>query len=320
MLGVALCVILMPPVMRSWSGESPQEAMEETGDSPAAVRLTNPQTQRWRLGVIVRAQGTTTGITARLPVPMAWPEQDVKIIDQQSSRQVRSVRFDELDGGVKQMLVTIPRLAAGEEASAEVTMEIVKRDMVAPASTAGLRPPAKSPRPWKKYLAPSPYIDSEDPVIVHAAQQVTQGLPGGWEQAEAIFDWVREKIEYRFDEKIKSSRQALDDGFGDCEEMTSLFIAMCRAVGIPARAVWVPGHCYPEFYLEDASGQGHWYPCQAAGTRIFGAMAESRPILQKGDSFRIPGSRTPQRYVQETAEAKHAEASPIVQFVRTQVQ
>ncbi len=166
----------------------------------------------------------------------------------------------------------------------------------------------------KKYLKPSPYIDSEDPVIVEAARQVTEGKPGGWEQAEAIFDWVRDKIEYRFDRKIKSARQALDDGFGDCEELTSLFIAMCRARGIPARAVWVPSHCYPEFYLEDSSGAGHWYPCQAAGTRIFGAMAETRPILQKGDNFRVPGAREPQRYVQETLEARHAEADPSVKF------
>jgi hypothetical protein len=137
-----------------------------------------------------------------------------------------------------------------------------------------------------------------------------------WEKAEAIFDWVRAKVEYRFDRQIKGARQALDDGFGDCEELTSLFVAMCRVAGIPARSVWVPGHCYPEFYLEDEQGKGHWYPCQAAGTRIFGAMPEARPVLQKGDNFRIPGSRQPQRYVQETVTAKNADADPEVQFVQ----
>ena len=91
---------------------------------------------------------------------------------------------------------------------------------------------------------------------------------------------------------------------------------MCRSVGIPARAVWVPGHCYPEFYLEDEHGQGHWCPCQAAGTRIFGAMPEARPILQKGDNFRLPGSPKPHRYVQETVSAKNAQADPQVRFVQ----
>jgi hypothetical protein len=198
-------------------------------------------------------------------------------------------------------------------------MEIVKRDIVAPTDTSALRPPRRIGRDLTKYLRASPYIATDDPVIAQAAQQVAADKPNGWDQAEAIYDWVRDKIEYRFDRNIKSARQALDDGFGDCEELTSLFIAMCRNVGIPARAVWVPGHCYPEFYLEDSEGNGCWYPCQAAGTRSFGAMAEARPVLQKGDNFRVPGNRRPQRYIQETLTAKHAAAAPEVQFIRKQL-
>jgi transglutaminase-like putative cysteine protease len=250
---------------------------------------------------------------------MPWPEQDVRIIATDTSEQVRGVDYRGLEDSVQQMTVTIPRLAAGEEARVLVTMEIVKRDIMAPSAKEKLQVPARVPRDMRKYLLPSPYIDSQDRKIQEAARQVVADKPGAWQQAEAIFDWVREKVEYRFDERIKSSRQALDDGFGDCEEMTSLFIAMCRVVGIPARAVWVPGHCYPEFYLEDEQGRGHWYPCQAAGTRIFGSMPETRPILQKGDSFRVPGSRKPQRYVQDTLVAKSAAADPEVQFVRQQL-
>ena len=100
---------------------------------------------------------------------------------------------------------------------------------------------------------------------------------------------MRKAVRYQFDPKIRSSVDALRSGHGDCEELTSLFIAVCRAAGIPARAVWVPGHCYPEFYLVDGEGHGRWFPCQAAGERMFGQMVEWRPILQKGDRFRVPG-------------------------------
>jgi hypothetical protein len=282
----------------------------------AGIRLTNARTERWQVGVVIRARGLTTGITATLPVPMPWPEQDVTVVAEHTSPQVRSVRFRVLDDGVKQMVVSVPRLAAGEEATALVTLEIVKRDIVAPPSTGQLRVPATVTGKLRTFLGPSPYIESDDPRIREAARQVVAEKPLAWEQAEAIFDWVRGKVEYRFDRNIKGARQSLDDGFGDCEELTSLFVAMCRAVGIPARAVWVPGHCYPEFYLEDEQGQGHWYPCQAAGTRIFGAMPEARPILQKGDNFRAPGSRQALRYVQETLTAKNAAADPEVQFIQ----
>ena len=43
--------------------------------------------------------------------------------------------------------------------------------------------------------------------------------------------------------------------------------------------------------LADQEKNGHWFPCQVAGTRDFGGMAEFRPILQKGDNFYVPEQR-----------------------------
>jgi hypothetical protein len=80
--------------------------------------------------------------------------------------------------------------------------------------------------------------------------------------------------------------------------MTSLFVALCRANGIPARTVRVPGHCYPEFYLLERNGKGHWFPCQAAGTRAFGAMPDPRPVLQKGDNVSATDPRTNKKKTQ----------------------
>ena len=102
--------------------------------------------------------------------------------------------------------------------------------------------------------------------------------------------------------------------------MTSLFVAICRNAKIPSRMVWIPGHCYPEFYLEDGQGEGHWFPCQAAGTRQFGEMDEYRPVLQKGDRFKVPEKRTPVRYVSEFFKCdRKGKSNPRPQFVREQV-
>lgn len=314
---VALLMTAAFSLPSSFLAAEPGDQMQPS--SQMAVRLANPRATRWQFGVVVRARGAIKGIVATLPVPSSWAEQDVEILDQQQSGPVRSVEFRELDESVTQMRVSIPRLAAGEEATALITMEIVRRDILAPRKTQQLHAPKRVGRDMRQYLRPSPYADSRDRVIVRAAEEAAAGTEDGWDRAEAIYDWVRENIEYRFARKIKSARQALADGYGDCEEMTSLFIAMCRAVKIPARAVWVPGHCYPEFYLEDIQGHGAWYPCQVAGTRNFGAMPEARPILQKGDNIRVPGTRQPQRYVRETLAAEHAAAAPEVQFVREEI-
>ena len=131
---------------------------------------------------------------------------------------------------------------------------------------------------------------------------------------------MRANVKYEFAEQIKPAIAALKDGIGDCEELSSLVIAICRASKIPARAVWVPGHTYPEFYLVDDHGNGHWFPCQAAGAdRQFGSMIEDRPILQKGDNFTVPGERAPQRYVKQTLSAKDAAAPPEVKFIMERV-
>lgn len=289
--------------------------------SGRGIRLGEATTSKWRIGVIVLAPGAVTGIVATTPVPMDWPEQQVKIVSEEKTANVGKLTYRTLDSGVKQMLVSIPKLNAGEEASAIVTFEVTRREILAPEETSIYRAPARSSRELSKFLLPSPYIESTDAKIRMLAADVTAEKELGWERAAAAFDWVRENVKYEFAEQIKPAVQALQDRQGDCEELSSLVIALCRASKIPARAVWVPGHCYPEFYLIDDKGEGHWFPCQAAGAdRQFGSMIEDRPILQKGDNFRVPEEKGQQRYVKQFLSAKNAAANPEVKFVLEKVE
>lgn len=288
----------------------------QLGFGQSAPSFEQPTKQRFQVGVIIRAgSGSCSGITATMPVPMDWPEQQVKIVDQEKTSQVRRISYRTLDDGVRQMAITIPRLAAGQTAKAVVTFEVTKSNIRGPENRDAFSLP-KSSRGMSKYLGTSPYIETRHPKIRELAKQAIAGKDDAWQQVESIYDLSREKVQYKFDVKLKGALAALEDGYGDCEELTSLFVAMCRVNKIPARCVWIPGHCYPEFYLQDARGKGHWFPCQAAGDKQFGSMTESRPILQKGDSFRVSGKRKPQRYVAPTLTAKNAQASPEVQWVQ----
>ncbi len=286
-------------------------------DGVETARLQNPRTERWQIGMIVEATGACSGIVATLPVPMDWPEQQVQILGQELSSQVRSVTYRTLaPGGAKQMVIAIPQLATGDTATALVTFEVTKGDVSGPDDTACWSLPSRVAADLRPYLGVSPSIETTHVEIKRLAGEIAQDAPTDWSKVRAIYDWVRANVRYEFDEELKGALTALRAGHGDCEELTSLFIALCRANGIPARSVWIPGHCYPEFYLETSRGQGRWFPCQAAGADEFGSMHEARPILQKGDSFRIPGEPAAKRYVAETFRAQNAVANPRVQWVR----
>jgi len=293
-------------------------AQFQKGD-PGGSGMGDTRVQLWQAGMLVQAhRGPCRGIVGTAPVPIDWPEQQVKIVEEDVSPSAK-VSYQMVEGTVKQMVVRIPNLPAGEEAKALVTFEITRTAQVAPENTDQYVLPdlRKLDRTVRKYLGPSPYIESRHAKIRSLAKQIGTDTETAWDRVEAIYDWVREKVEYK-NGPLKGALAALKDGTGDCEELTSLFIAICRASNIPARTVWIPGHCYPEFYLEDKEGKGHWFPCQAAGSRAFGGMSEHRPILQKGDDFRPPhNKRLHQRYLSEHLTG--AGGKPRVKFVRKEV-
>jgi hypothetical protein len=283
----------------------------------AAPTLGDARVQRFRVGLRVKAEGAACrDIYATMPVPTDWPEQKVQIVQEEVSPDVRGLRYRTLPGGVKQMIVEIPDLPAGTTAQAIVTFSLERASIRPPADPSTLTTPLKPDRDLRAFLGPSPFIETRHSKIVKLAKE-TAADKEGWRKAEAIYDTVREKVEYRNGE-LKGAARALADGWGDCEELSCLFIAMARAERIPARTVWVEGHCYPEFYLVDADGHGWWYPCQAAGTRSFGGMPDQLPILQKGDSFRDPDRPAKTlRYVSEFIRGSAKDGgSPQVTWIR----
>lgn len=285
------------------------------------AKLGEAVTHHWRVGVVVNAaSGPCRGIVGSIPIPAEWPEQQVRESDQEVNQWAK-MREQDVDG-VKMMLVTIPNLPAGQEAKALVTFEVVRNSILAPTNTDQFKLPEndKIERSVRQYLSYSPLIESRSPKIVAQAKQIISGKDQAWQRVEALYDWVRENVEYKNKlRKPKGALVAMQDKQAGHEDLASLFIALCRAAGIPARTVWVPGFCYPEFYLIDDQGKGQWFPCQVAGERNFGQIPENRPILQKGDDFRSPtNARERVRYLPEGLTGKGGK--PSVEFVRELVE
>ncbi len=285
------------------------------------MKLGDTKTTRWRAGMIITASGgTCKGLVGYAPIPIDWPEQQVSIITEDISPGVK-VDYKIIDGTVKVMTVKIPYLASGEEVKALVTLEVKRRVILPPDETDIYVLPdlKKLPPAVRSYLTPSPMIESRDAKIRSLAKQIVSEKDKAWDKVEAIYDWVREHVKYKEGAPLRGAIAVLKDNTGDCEDMSSLFVALCRAADIPSRTVWVQHHQYPEFYLEDNKGVGHWFPCQISGARQFGGISEERPILQKGDNFKpLMGKGEHQRYMAEflTGTKSDTGGKPRVNFIR----
>ncbi len=291
---------------------------DDPAEEPSPLQYVAPKTYDMKVGLrLSTGNGAMAGTKATTVFPTDWPEQKVEIIAPPTAPSFQT-DFRELPGGNRQLLMFARTFPANSTQEVAVTVRITKSHTVGPEDTTNLVIPRRVSRDMRQFLGDSPYIKSTGSDVRRIVREIDEAeFDSDWQRIEAYYDWVRENIEY-VNGELKTTQQALKDRQGDCEEMTSIFIALCRASRIPARCVWIPNHCYPEFYMEDKEGNGYWFPCQAAGTRNFGSMPEYLPILQKGDRFQVPEKKERQRYIADYLSAKHVSGSddPKVEFLR----
>ena len=267
------------------------------------VRYFAPRTLDFQFGMKFKSNDNfCSNLFATIAFPTDWPEQKVKLklsnIPPNSQWQFRDLPPN-APTTARQMMMSLPGLQPNNQLDMVFDVEVEKSFIDPPSDTSVFVIPKKIPKELNWFMGNSPMIDANASDIKRIAKSVKDSKPeSAWQHVEALYDWVRENIEYR-NGPIRNTREAMKDKQGDCEEMTGIFIALCRSSGIPARCVWIPDHCYPEFYLEDDEGNGHWFPCQVAGDRQFGQMHDYRPILQKGDRFKVPEYTSPQHYLSE---------------------
>lgn len=169
-------------------------------------------------------------------------------------------------------------------------------------SPSNVRPYNQSDSLYGLYTRSEEYIESADPKIVAMADQVAAGETNPYRLARRFYDHVIATAHYKLLGKGLLGAKALaTTGQGECGDYASLFIALARAKGVPARPVvgyWALSgidqtHVWAEFYLE---GLG-WIPVDPTfgqsrpGARgrpdyYFGSMDNKRVILNKG--FNVP--------------------------------
>lgn len=141
-----------------------------------------------------------------------------------------------------------------------------------------------------QYLGAEAFIESDAPEIVAEAEAAVSGVTGDRARAERLVRHVNGLLEKKPTVSLPSALEVLRTKVGDCNEHTALYVAMARALGLPARIavgmVYMHGafyyHAWPEVYLEEdpAGGTRREGPVgkdPAGGTRREGPVGQDRP-------------------------------------------
>jgi hypothetical protein len=282
----------------------PDPARQDPADG-GLLEYTKLRTYRWRVTFTFNSPPDGIhDVTGYFAVPVEWPEQAAKFVEETKPAKLRT-RPHEVPGVGELEIVNTSVIAGGKSLSVARYYELTRYAVrfVPKADTDALRVPAELPQAVKPHMGVAPGIETTLPKILALGKTLRDETGRPWVTARNCFDWVRKNIRYK-ESDYHGAKWALEGGLGDCEDLTALFIALCRGQGIPARSVWVEGHVYPEFYLEDPkAAAGCWIPCQLVGPPWFGRLNDTRVILQKGDRVEDPLRGGTIRYLPHSARA-----------------
>jgi hypothetical protein len=107
-------------------------------------------------------------------------------------------------------------------------------------------------------LEATPLIQTTDPRIVAMAREIAGGERDPARVARRLSDWVYRSLAKEITVSVPSAVQVLEARRGDCNEHTVLYVALARALGLPARTavgvVHLDGrffyHAWPEVWLD----------------------------------------------------------------------
>ena len=245
-----------------------------------------PRSFSLKVGIELEGLGGATTLAASTPVPVECPEQKIEEARLETHGCVAQVQ--QLAPFARQLLLRAPGIVQGQRIAAYAHYKLTlfkqhhgyRRDQF-PAQQ-------KVPREvGKVYTGNSPGIHTRSGEVRQLMEQLTEELVHPWDKARAFASWIPRNIRAKRGSYVGVPR-CLEKRYGDCEDMSALMVALCRAADIPARLVWVPNHNWVEFYLEDNDGQGHWIPAHVSAYSWWGWTGAHELVLQKGDRIYVP--------------------------------
>lgn len=260
---------------------------------PEKTGYLEPRDYELSIGIELQGTSSASGVKATTVAPIKQPEQeilDVKIETQGCEAALRPIANE-----AAQLILAAPGIVSGQILRAVATYKLRVSKEYFGYQQEQFPGVQKAPRALaKQYLGESPGIQTNHRDVKSLMEKLVATSDHPWQKATKFHEWVWENIKGR-PGYFTNVLVALRDKTGDCEERAAVFVALCRAAGIPARLVWVPNHNWAEFWLHDEKGGGHWIPAHTSCYSWFGWTGAHEVVLQKGDKLQVPEDRKPLR-------------------------
>ncbi len=173
------------------------------------------------------------------------------------------------------------------------------------------------PTGLQEYTEPVDHLwQSDNPTLENKALELTENEPNLYLKAKMIFNFVEGYLTYEEQVEEHDALWAYNRQEGDCTEFTNLFIALCRAAGIPAKFISgylcdlnlieqpLPGHAFAYIYLPNVE----WAPvdltwnhptgqfCELTNDHLIELASDGSDLVKEG-RMRVPSCRLNYHYM-----------------------
>jgi transglutaminase-like putative cysteine protease len=231
-----------------------------------------PKERRGRVTVEVNmiAPADAKDVRVWIPYPVSDASQEITEVMVNGNYLLKEVHKDRSSGS---SLLYVEWKGPAKERLLAYSFTAKRREVLNRNLTAADAPvPADT---FREFLDLS-WLGTTEHRIRAEAGRITAGRRTNLDKARAVYDWVVDNM--RRDPNAKACglcdvERLLAERMGKCADVHTVFVALCRAAGIPARDLWgirLPKtregdmtkmqHCWAEFYLP---GRG-WVPVDAA--------------------------------------------------------
>src|SRR3989338_2090650 len=112
----------------------------------------------------------------------------------------------------------------------------------------------------RKFTKPAEIIDSDNEDVIEFASKLVEGEDDLYIVVNKIAEWTKENVHYNLSTLTANASQkaswVLEQRQGVCDELTSLFIAMLRSVGVPSKFVSGVAYTNSELFPENWGSHG----------------------------------------------------------------